>query len=126
MNKAKLENVLKLSAEERYSYFIRKVADIEELWGLYDDGWALLADNYNNEVIPFWPESDFAQICAIDKWTSYKPKSIDIKSFINAWLKGMKIDNKKVGVFYTPQGKGIIVDPEELKKDLEKELEQYE
>jgi Protein of unknown function (DUF2750) len=126
MDIKKLENILDLSAQERYLYFIRKVADSEKVWGLYDEGWALLADDDNNEVLPFWPESEFAQICAIDKWSNYKPKSIDIYSFVDKWLTGMRKDNKKAGVFYNPQGKGLIIEPEKLRNDLKEELKQYE
>lgn len=28
--------------DERYDYFIRKAADLEEIWGLNDNGWALI------------------------------------------------------------------------------------
>ncbi|WP_454046937.1 hypothetical protein [Chryseobacterium sp. Marseille-Q8038] len=34
----KINNISKMSEDERYNYFIRKVADFEELWGLNDDG----------------------------------------------------------------------------------------
>jgi hypothetical protein len=126
MNSKKIESVLNLSTKERYLYFIRKIADFEEVWGLYNDGWALLSDGENNEVIPFWPESEFAEICAVGKWSSYEPKSIDVYSFKENWLTGMQEDNKKVGVFYTPQGKGIIASPNELKAELNEELSQYD
>jgi len=60
--KKKIENILRMSEDERYNYFIRKVADFEELWGLNDDGWALLGDNDDNRIFPVWPEKEFAVI----------------------------------------------------------------
>lgn len=34
----KIENILKMSEDERYDYFVRKVADFEQIWGLSDNG----------------------------------------------------------------------------------------
>lgn len=43
MRNSKIDNVINLTASERYDYFIRKVADFEEVWGLKDaEGWALM------------------------------------------------------------------------------------
>lgn len=36
MRNSKIDNVINLTASERYDYFIRKVADFEEVWGLKD------------------------------------------------------------------------------------------
>ena len=34
MNNSRIKNIVNLSAAERYGYFIRKVSDFEEVWGL--------------------------------------------------------------------------------------------
>jgi hypothetical protein len=49
------EAVIKLPANIRYEYLIKKVADSEEVWGLYDDGWAMSSDDKGRLLIPFWP-----------------------------------------------------------------------
>jgi len=85
----------------------------------------MVGDPQNNEIIPFWPEREFAEICAVDTWNDYLPKAIPLFDFKEKWLFGMRKDKKQAGVFYTPQGKGIIVDPLKLKNDIENELEQY-
>lgn len=126
MKREKINNVLSLSVEERYSFFVRKVADFEEVWGLYDDGWAMLSDSSGRKIIPFWPEKDFAQLCATEQWETYGARAIPLKDFIDKWLPGMKKDDILVGIFYTPSGKGIPVEPERLRADIEEELEQYE
>ena len=36
MNNSRIKNIVNLSAAERYGYFIRKVSDFEEVWGLKD------------------------------------------------------------------------------------------
>lgn len=126
MNDFKINNVVDLSAEERYSYFIQKVADFEMVWGLYSDGWALAGDDNGNEVFPFWPEQDFATICAVGLWEGYIAKAIPLNDFIEKWLSGMERDKKHAGIFYIPKGKGIVVDPVRLRSDIESEIKQYE
>lgn len=127
INKKKVENILSLPNQDRYDYFIRKAADFEEVWSLYNEGWALLDDSNGNELIPFWPEEVFANLCATDQWQSYKPRSIDMESFLTKWLPGMEKDGKNVSIFYlSKDNKGIITIPKDLIIDLQKELEQYE
>ncbi|WP_420491137.1 DUF2750 domain-containing protein [Neobacillus drentensis] len=37
---------------------MKKVVDYEEVWGLYDDGWATAQDDDGNMLIPFFPKKD--------------------------------------------------------------------
>jgi hypothetical protein len=122
----KNENVIKLSSEDRYNYFIRKVADFEEIWGLYNDGWALLGDDANMQAFPFWPEKEFAEICATEQWLGYLPKSITLDNFLEKWIPGMENDELSISIFQTPKSTGKIVNPQKLMNDINEELEQYE
>lgn len=124
--KKKIENILRMSEDERYNYFIRKVADFEELWGLNDDGWALLGDNDDNRIFPVWPEKEFAVIQAVDQWKNYKPEVIRLNNFIEKWIPGMTNDSTLVNVFLTPNAKGTVISPNDFYIDLQEELEQYE
>uniref|UniRef100_UPI00403EFC46 DUF2750 domain-containing protein n=1 Tax=Paenibacillus sp. Y5S-9 TaxID=3122489 RepID=UPI00403EFC46 len=42
MNQKEFESVINLPANIRYEYFIKKVVDSEEVWGLYENGGQLL------------------------------------------------------------------------------------
>lgn len=73
MNNSRIKNIVNLSAAERYGYFIRKVSDFEEVWGLKDkEGWALMGNN-EQVLFPVWSEKEFAELC---KWDNYQPNSI--------------------------------------------------
>ncbi|WP_228434473.1 DUF2750 domain-containing protein [Chryseobacterium indologenes] len=39
-----------MSENERYEYFIRKVADFEQIWKLSNNGWTLLGNNDENRI----------------------------------------------------------------------------
>ena len=127
MHKKEFENVLKMNGPERYDYFIRKVADWEEVWGLKaEGGWAMVGDQNSDECIPFWPHPEYARACSKDKWKDYLPEPIQIEAFMHKWLVGMSNDGIKVAVFQLPQNKGVIVSPEKILRNLQSELEQYE
>ena len=126
MHPKQLETVSALPASERYGYFVRKVADLEELWGLHDDAWAVMADDDGNEVFPFWPEREFAETLAAGSWSSYQAKSISVYDYLDHWIPGMVDDRKCPAVFPTASGKGVVVDPQRLADDLKEEMKQSE
>ena len=64
INEKEFYSVLNLPANKRYEYFIKKVVDWGEVWGLYEDGWAMTEDDNGNLLIPFWPKKEFAQYCS--------------------------------------------------------------
>lgn len=124
VNKKEFEAVLKQAPNIRYEYFIKKVADSEEVWGLYDEGWATADDGEGNVCLPFFPKKEFAQHNAVGEWANYQPKSIDVYEFFEQWLVGMKRDKIKASIF--PNGiNSSLVEIDVLLRDLKKELAKY-
>lgn len=123
MGNNRINNIINLSAAGRYDYFIRKVSDFEEVWGLKDkDGWALMGNN-EQELFPIWSEKEFAELC---KWDNYQPTPIPLNDFIEKLLSKLEKDNVMLAVFPLAKGKGIICKAQDIKSDIEQECEQYE
>lgn len=122
----KLRSILEKSGEERFEYFIRKVTDFSEVWGLFDNGWATSSDKSGGTAIPFWPEKDFARLCASETWKNYAPRKIGIEDFLDKWLPGMEKDGSLAAVFPTPTDKSVFIEPNRLGSLLKKEMEQHE
>lgn len=125
MHPEKLRQVIQLPAQQRYGYFVRKVADTQAVWGLHDGGWAT-AQAGGTVAIPFWPEADFAQACASGDWAGYQPRAIALGDFLNKWLPGMASNGQLASVFPVSQGSVSIVAPADLLSDLRDETRQYE
>ena len=125
VNDKEFFSVISLSPSKRYLYLIKKIVDFKEIWSLWDEGWALYSDEENNECIPIWPNEQYAQVCAIDNWVNYLPKKISLLDWINKWIPGMKNDRRKVAAFPTSNDKGIIIEPDRIKNDINKELGNY-
>lgn len=127
LNDIEFNKVSSLPAEKRFSYCIKRIVDSGIIWSLYDNGWALIADDLSEEeIIPIWSHSRFAEVCATGEWEGYKPRRISLKNFIRKWIPGMIKDKRVIAVFFVPDGTYVHISPEELFNRLEEELEQYE
>lgn len=122
--KKEIENVIKTEPIKKYEYFIKKVVDYEEIWALKDDeGWATLGDG-EKLFLPIWAKREFSDLCISNEWSSYKSESIDLYEFLDEWISGLQKDKIKILVMWY-MGEGIEVDVDDLKEDLEAELEKY-
>lgn len=122
MNKKEFEALLSKPANKRYEYFIKKIAEKEELWGLYEDGWAMSEDDDGGLLIPFWPLKEYAEHCAINEWKSYNARRIALNVFIEKWLPKMKKDGLKVSIFSNGVD-AVNIDTDIVLNHLKDELE---
>ena len=120
-----IEAVLALPGNRRFEHFIKVVADSQEVWGLYESGWALAATDDGVGVFPLWPAKAYAQACAIEEWLEYKPRLISLQEFTDVLLPKLKADGLLPGIFPTPTSKGVTPAVDELKAALEVELQNY-
>jgi hypothetical protein len=125
ISKKQVEAVLSLPGEKRFKYFVKTIADREEVWGLYQNGWALAANEEGVEVFPLWPAQEYAEICAENEWGGYEPRSIDLNDFMEVLIPKLEADKVLPGVFYTPTSKGVIPSVDELRGAIEEELDNY-
>lgn len=125
VNPKQLAAVIALPSKERYEHFVKVVADRQEAWGLYQDGWALAATNDGISVFPLWPAEEYAAMCAQDQWAGYKPQAINLDDLLNELLPKLEQDGVLPGVFYTPNNKGLTPSVEQLRHDFEAELQNY-
>jgi hypothetical protein len=116
----------RMNAPDRYSVFLHRVADWEEVWSLRSaNGWCLMADESGVEMIPVWPHERFATACASSD-DQEQAASIPLEDWLDKWLVGMIKDGRQVAVFPVPGGKGTIVSPTQLRADLLAQCEEYE
>lgn len=122
-----MEAVLRLPGPERYEHFVKQVADWEQAFGLSKNGWALAARGADeHRVFPLWPSGEYAKACAKDKWEGFEPTPISLNDLMEELLPKLQRDGTLVGVFYTPDGKGVIRQPADLAEDLRSESARYE
>ena len=120
-----IQAVTQLPGPRRYEHFVKVVADWEEAWGLWDDGWALAGTKDGSPVFPLWPAKEYAQLCATGDWENYQPESIALEVLMNELLPKLRNDGVLPGIFYTQENKGVTPSVEQLLEDLEAECEKY-
>jgi hypothetical protein len=126
MHPDKQNNILNLSPQDRYGYFIRKVADFEEVWLIQDNGqYVTLGDKEDQIAIPVWPEKEFAELMLADDWKGYNVEGKDVHEFVE-WLDTLEGGGYKIAGFPGVDLKGVVVTADEMKNHLIYELQQYE
>ena len=119
-----IEGVLTCDIRKKYEYFIKKVADFEEVWSLRDeDGWATLGTE-DKVFFPIWPKKEYSELCTSDEWKNYHSESIELNEFIEEWIQNLKRDGIRITIMWN-NGAGIDVDWEDLLNDIKLELEKY-
>lgn len=122
-----LQNILRRDGPTRYAHFIAQVADRELVWGLRGaDGWVSMSGAEGILMFPVWPHEAYARLFATNDWSEAVPTSIDVHDWVEEWLPNLANDGSKIAVFPTPEGKGVVVDPEQLRLDIETELARLE
>jgi hypothetical protein len=125
ISQKQIEAVIVLPGPKRYEHFIKVVTDWEEVWGLYQNGWALAATEDGQKVFPVWPAKEYAELCAKNEWVGYQPESFPLVDFMDELLPNLKVDGVLLGVFYTPSDKGVTPTIDQVLDDLNKEIESY-
>lgn len=125
MDSRKFAAVLALPGNKRYQHFIKVVADRQEAWGLYQDGWAMAGTDDGAAVFPLWPEKEYAEACAQQEWAGYEPREIELDHLMEVVLPQLKTEGSLPGVFFTPSSKGVTPAVDELLAALEEELQNY-
>ena len=127
VTKKEIENVLKIDENKKYKYFINFICDTQEVWGLYNNGWALAGENNCDHILfPLWPAKEFAEMSASEEWASYQPRSINLEDLIEVLIPQLKEKGLSFSIFYTLENKGIVVSPTELENQVKAELEKYQ
>lgn len=88
------------------------------------DGYVMIGSN-DVEVLPVWPEKEFAELFLTDSWTNYTVEEQNISDFLN-WLDILALDNVKIAAFPNLDLNTVHVSAKKMKADLNFEISQYE
>jgi Protein of unknown function (DUF2750) len=125
LNSKQILAVISLPSYERYEHFIKVIADWQQVWGLYRNGWALASTTDGTTVFPLWPAQEYAQLCAANEWAGYEARAISLNELTDELLPKLKKDGFLPGIFYTPSNKGITPSVDEFKSAIDAELANY-
>jgi hypothetical protein len=126
VSEEELRAVLRLPAPKRYEYFVKRIVDWQELWGLRDgQGFAVSAASSGRQLFAVWPHRRYAEACAVGEWAGRTAAPIGLGEWLNGWLPELEEDGHAVAVFPDPNGNAINREPAELAADLQAEAQRY-
>ena len=125
LNNLEINNVISLKPLERYKYFIKKVADFEELWVLLDSkGNHALSCLEDKTFISIWSHYPYLKTCLNDEWSKFFPTKITLDDFESNVIDYME-DDYLLNIFPVNNKSGFIVTLKEFIRDLNDELDKY-
>ena len=126
MNQQKINNIFALDSKERYGYLLRKVADFETIYLIADneEKYVMIGSNDLN-VLPVWPEKEFAELFLTDDWKNYNVVEYEIHDFME-WLTDLEKEKISLAGFPNSDFNTVHVSALDMKKHLLFELSQYE
>lgn len=119
--------LLDKSAEMRYKYSIKRIADTESLWTIIsDDGYYRLIDNNGKQLFPIWPFKEYVEMYMIGEATDFNAISIDLIKFENEVIDIIRNNNIPLAIFpISDDNTGKIIEANTFIKDLYVELANY-
>lgn len=91
------------SNSQRYNYFVEKVFEWQEAWGLADEeGWVVVEQG-DEVLFPLWPAEPFAKNCQVNDWQNTQTKRIDFDELVKVILPALVNDRMSVAVFMVSQ-----------------------
>lgn len=116
------ERVLAFNDDQRYAYFVSHVVEGNRVFGLMrgDDQWLVweVEESGDRDVFPVWPHPRLAEAAAGDDHPGFAPQFTDLDEFLR-FLDDLQQEEVLVGVMPYPDGSQLIVEPADLKGDLE-------
>jgi hypothetical protein len=122
----KFAAVIALPGPKRYEHFIKTVADRRKVWGLYDNGWALMGDSQGRQLFALWPDPEYALLKATGDWANFVPREIDLDDLLDIRLPEFRANGTGVAVFPVPSGHAVIPTLDEFEAHLREELSKIE
>ena len=122
VNAQEIAAVLQLPGPQRYRHFIEKAVESRRMWGLYGDGWAMSQTPEGRQVLPLWPEREYAELCIAEEWSDHQAREIDLDAALEMMIPKLREMDILPGVFFSTEQGSINVTLDEFDRDLRAEL----
>lgn len=108
---------------ELLEYFITRVAEVEEVWGLGDEtGW-VMRELEDQTILPVWPYQQLAEECARGEWRSQISNAVSLEHFVFNVIKILIEQNIQLEIMPGESRNGHLIDPHQLFKLFESVLD---
>lgn len=122
-NDQEFEAVLKLSTEDRYRHFLKKIVDFDCVWMAEDEeGLITIIGEGGQDVLPVWPARRYAEQ-AMWKWPGAEFFQVTVQRWLEKTLLPIEdAADVALAVFTDREGYGQLVQVPDMITDLRAEL----
>lgn len=117
-----------IAVKERHERFITRVLETKVVWALDKNNETLAASqcssqqNAGCQVVPFWSEKNYAELCAKDDWFDYLPKSFTLDVFLEGLLPHLDENGFFAGTDWNSHLIGTELEPADLAEEIRKRM----
>lgn len=112
---------------DRYKHFLQTIIRNNELWTLIDnEGNFALFEANNTILFSLWPDETSIESNLTPDWTDYIPFKIDFNTLEETVLPMIRQNNYLINIYPVEGRIGHVVSLNDLVRDLNKEIENYE
>jgi hypothetical protein len=112
---SELRAVPLMSDGELLDYFLLRIFETDEVWGLNDSASWLLREHQANLYLPLWPYRRFAADAALDFLHDGSPASVALEHFIDQTLRPLIDGNTMLEIMPRDSAKlGCVISPHRL------------
>ena len=112
--------------EELLEYFIFRILETNEIWGLKDGSRWMTREIDGRETLPVWPFKRFASEAAVDEWQNLQPSAYSLDFFIDRTLFQQAASNVMIEIMPRKSVPGCLVNPQRLLTILENTMHSAE
>ena len=111
ISQKEIESVCKLPPFERYSYFIKRVADFEKMFTLVNEaGHLAFSEIEDKPLMPFWSAREFAELNIVNEWQLYTVKEVTLEEFEDNYIDLIVENDYLINIFPINNKRGFVVD----------------
>lgn len=103
-----------MSESQLLEYFLTRVFETEEVWGLDDGCEWIMIERDGQWVMPIWPYQQFAVDVANTDWPKHNPTAESLEDFVYQTLSILIEEDAMLEVMSSPQRRGCLVSPHRL------------
>ncbi len=110
--------VLSMTDGELLDYFLYRVFETEEVWGLQMRSEWFVHATEHGKLMPLWPYRKYAAEAALDVWQDCTPHASSLEFFLDDILTRMMAADVMLDLMPRGAGAGCLITPHRLKEIL--------
>ena len=112
---------------ELLEYFLYRIFETEEIWGVKETAHQWLNHEYNGQFVqPLWPYKRYADEAAVDQWENFVPVAVSLEYFMEQTLNELVMNDVLIEIMPRKSATGCLISPHRLYSILEGMMESSE